>query len=317
MYHFGKAPEKPKLLEVDKDGRTKISVASPPTLQARFRAPTVGNALRRVLLFLDRGRGHHRHPRGGRAPRLLAHPGRDGGHADLILNLKRVPLEIRIEHPERSCSRPPSRARCGPSTSPPIPTFEILDPEAYIATLGQLHPVRGDAGASRATAAGPRQLRRGPLDRLDAGGLRPLAVKKVNYLMRTLAHQPGHRLREADPRGLDQRRRLRVTPSAWPASSSRPPRPSSSTSRGRGRFWRDAGRAQRGRPRGLVGGREYVDEMELFVRSYNCLKNTNIKTMRKLVQKRGQAMLKTKNFGGSRSTRSRRSSPASSASPWA
>ncbi|HUJ74719.1 MAG TPA: DNA-directed RNA polymerase subunit alpha C-terminal domain-containing protein, partial [bacterium] len=33
------------------------------------------------------------------------------------------------------------------------------------------------------------------------------------------------------------------------------------------------------------------------VRSYNCLKNANITTIRELVQKTEQEMLKTKNFG--------------------
>ena len=40
-----------------------------------------------------------------------------------------------------------------------------------------------------------------------------------------------------------------------------------------------------------------VDEMELSVRSYNCLKNANIRTIGELVQKSEAEMLKTKNFG--------------------
>lgn len=40
-----------------------------------------------------------------------------------------------------------------------------------------------------------------------------------------------------------------------------------------------------------------VDELELSVRSYNCLKNANIKTIRDLVQRSEAEMLKTKNFG--------------------
>ncbi|MDQ7788279.1 MAG: DNA-directed RNA polymerase subunit alpha [Thermodesulfovibrionales bacterium] len=40
-----------------------------------------------------------------------------------------------------------------------------------------------------------------------------------------------------------------------------------------------------------------VDELELSVRSYNCLKNANIKTIADLVQKTEQEMLRTKNFG--------------------
>ncbi len=40
-----------------------------------------------------------------------------------------------------------------------------------------------------------------------------------------------------------------------------------------------------------------VEELELSVRSYNCLKNANIQTIRELVQKTESEMLKTKNFG--------------------
>ncbi|MBI5042396.1 MAG: DNA-directed RNA polymerase subunit alpha [Nitrospirae bacterium] len=40
-----------------------------------------------------------------------------------------------------------------------------------------------------------------------------------------------------------------------------------------------------------------VDELELSVRAYNCLKNANIKTIAELVQKSEAEMLKTKNFG--------------------
>ncbi len=42
---------------------------------------------------------------------------------------------------------------------------------------------------------------------------------------------------------------------------------------------------------------KWVEELELSVRSYNCLKNANIRTLRELVQKTEGEMLKTKNFG--------------------
>src|SRR6185295_9484870 len=40
-----------------------------------------------------------------------------------------------------------------------------------------------------------------------------------------------------------------------------------------------------------------VEELELSVRSYNCLKNANIQTICELVQKTAAEMLRTKNFG--------------------
>ncbi|MDH5510125.1 MAG: DNA-directed RNA polymerase subunit alpha [Nitrospinota bacterium] len=43
--------------------------------------------------------------------------------------------------------------------------------------------------------------------------------------------------------------------------------------------------------------RKSVDELELSVRSFNCLKNANIKSIFELVKKTDQEMLKTRNFG--------------------
>jgi DNA-directed RNA polymerase subunit alpha len=40
-----------------------------------------------------------------------------------------------------------------------------------------------------------------------------------------------------------------------------------------------------------------VEELELSVRSYNCLRNANIRSLAELVQKTEQEMLRTKNFG--------------------
>jgi DNA-directed RNA polymerase subunit alpha len=56
-----------------------------------------------------------------------------------------------------------------------------------------------------------------------------------------------------------------------------------------------------GEPARVGAGNEHLDksveELELSVRSYNCLKNANIRTIRELVQKTEPEMLKTKNFG--------------------
>jgi len=40
-----------------------------------------------------------------------------------------------------------------------------------------------------------------------------------------------------------------------------------------------------------------IEELELSVRAYNCLKNANIKTLAELCSKTEADMLKTKNFG--------------------
>jgi DNA-directed RNA polymerase subunit alpha len=60
------------------------------------------------------------------------------------------------------------------------------------------------------------------------------------------------------------------------------------------------GEAAGDQPRSGIGNENLdksVEELELSVRSYNCLKNANIRTIRELVQKTEAEMLKTKNFG--------------------
>jgi DNA-directed RNA polymerase subunit alpha len=47
----------------------------------------------------------------------------------------------------------------------------------------------------------------------------------------------------------------------------------------------------------LVNLAKCVEELELSVRSYNCLKNANIQTIAELVQKTDGEMLRTRNFG--------------------
>jgi len=68
---------------------------------------------------------------------------------------------------------------------------------------------------------------------------------------------------------------------------------------GRSLEWRSAG--ARGEEHREVAHNENlyrpVDELELSVRSANCLQNADIKYIGELVQKSEQEMLKTKNFG--------------------
>ena len=108
--------------------------------------------------------------------------------------------------------------------------------------------------------------------------------------------RPAHRLRQADPRGLDQRRGAarrrgglrRQDPQGAALHLHQLRRDARSRSR------RDATRR---RPKLNENLYRSVDELELSVRSANCLQNANIKYIGDLVQKTEAEMLKTKNFG--------------------
>ena len=176
---------------------------------------------------------------------------------------------------------------------------EILEPDAHIATVaegGKLHmELRLKRG--RGYVVGRQELRRGSRHRLDPGGLGPLAGEEGELPRRGRAPGPDDRLRQAHARRVDERlgapARRRV---AGREADSRSPEHLHQPRRGD----RAAAEAQaEASARGALNEHldKSVEELELSVRSYNCLKNANIRTIRELVQKTEAEMLKTKNFG--------------------
>ena len=169
----------------------------------------MGNALRRVLLSSIEGAAITAIRVEGVLHEFSPIPGAMEDTTDLILNLKRVPLKMHVEHPKTLLLKTSEPGEVRAKHITPDPDVEILDPEAYIATLGQgsTLSVEMRVKQGRGYVVRGQELRRGPLDRLDPGGLRPLAGQEGQLLRRERPRGPGHRLREAHPRGLDQRRR--------------------------------------------------------------------------------------------------------------
>ena len=149
----------------------------------------------------------------------------------------------------------------------------------------------------RGYVVGRQELRRGPRHRLDSDRLGPLAGQEGQLRRRGRPYRPDDRLRQADARSVDQRRRDAARRRV--ARGQAHPRPLHDLRRPR-RGRRPAARGRR-RIEPAASVNEHLDksveELELSVRSYNCLKNANIRTLRELVQKTEGEMLKTKNFG--------------------
>ena len=130
-----------------------------------------------------------------------------------------------------------------------------------------------------------------PIDSIHA------PVRKVNYIVEDARLGAEDRLRPSDPRGLDERRdHAAGRRSRWPPRSSKD-HMTIFINFEEGNddvvdFPIDRGRAG---PRSARTARS--TSSELSVRSYNCLKNANIKTIYDLVTKTEPEMLKTKNFG--------------------
>ena len=184
----------------------------------------------------------------------------------------------------------------------PDADIEILDPEAYIATLG--------AGPTLAVEMrvkhGPRlrlgrqELRRGPRRSAGSRSTRVHSpVKKVNYFVEnarvgqttdydklTLEVWTNGAVSPRDAVGLASKLmkdHLTIFINFEEDDEEEVERPVEVTEEDRRSCCEQLGKS--------------VDELELSVRSYNCLKNANIRTIGELVQKTEAEMLKTKNFG--------------------
>ena len=259
---------------------------------------TVGNALRRVLLSSIEGAAVTAVKIDGVLHEFSPIPGVTEDATDIILNLKQVPLKMHVDATKTLYLR---IARPGVVKASDIETdgdVEILEPDAHIATVsdgGKLHMemrVKRGRGYVSADKNFDEDLGIGwiPIDSVHS------PVKKVNYLVEAA--------RLGQTTDYDK-----LTVDVW-TNGSVTPRDAVSLS---AKLIRDhlnifinledvgdlQADALADTPRAALNENldKSVEELELSVRSYNCLKNANIRTIRELVQKSEGEMLKTKDFG--------------------
>jgi DNA-directed RNA polymerase subunit alpha len=259
---------------------------------------TIGNALRRVLLSSIEGAAVTAVKIDGVLHEFSPIPGVVEDATDIILNLKQVPLKMHVDTTKTLYLRVD---KAGDVKARDIETdadIEILEPEAHIATVaegGKLHMelrVKRGRGYVSADKNFDEDLGIGwiPIDSVHS------PIKKVNYTVEAA--------RIGQATDYDK-----LTVDVW-TNGSVTPRDAVSLS---AKLIRDhlnifinleeAGDLQQDTaadtPRAASNENldKSVEELELSVRSYNCLKNANIRTIRELVQKTEGEMLKTKNFG--------------------
>jgi DNA-directed RNA polymerase subunit alpha len=293
--------QKPKRLEVEEqDDQYGRFYAQP--FERGF-ATTVGNALRRVLLSSIEGAAVTAVRVEGVLHEFSPIPGAMEDTTDLILNLKRVPLKMHVDHPKTLMLRTSEPGEVKAKHITPDPDVEILDPEAHIATLGagstlavemRVKPGRGYVSADKNF---DEDLSIGwiPLDSVHS------PVKKVNYYVEparvgqatdyeklTVEVWTNGAVSPRDAVGLGAKLMkdhlqifINIDEDDEDEGIDTPPVQVSDEEKGA--LYEKLGKS--------------VDEMELSVRSYNCLKNANIRTIGELVQKTESEMLKTKNFG--------------------
>ena len=260
---------------------------------------TIGNALRRVLLSSIEGAAITAVKIDGVLHEFSPIPGVVEDATDIILNLKQIPLKLHVDHTKTLYLRVDKPGIVRARDIEGDADVEILEPEAHIATVSdggklrmELRMKRG-RGYVSADKNFDEDLGIGwiPVDSVHS------PVKKVNYLVEAA--------RLGQTTDYDK-----LTIDVWTNGSVTAQDAVSLAAK----LIRDhlnifinledvvdqpvEAQADSARPGALDENLDKsVEELELSVRSYNCLKNANIRTIRELVQKTEAEMLKTKNFG--------------------
>jgi DNA-directed RNA polymerase subunit alpha len=291
--------QRPKRLEFERDTLTDRFGRFHAQPFERGFGTTIGNALRRVLLSSIEGAAITAVKIDGVLHEFSPIPGVVEDATDIILNLKQIPLKLHVDHAKTLYLKVDKPGVVRAKDIEADSGIEILEPEAHIATVsegGKLHMelrMKRGRGYVSADKNFDEDLGIGwiPVDSVHS------PVKKVNYLVEAA--------RLGQTTDYDK-----LTIDVW-TNGSVTARDAVSLA---AKLIRDhlnifntledsadlLTEAQVDQPR--AGGLnenldKSVEELELSVRSYNCLKNANIRTIRELVQKTEADMLKTKNFG--------------------
>jgi DNA-directed RNA polymerase subunit alpha len=259
---------------------------------------TIGNALRRVLLSSIDGAAVTAVKIDGVLHEFSPIPGVVEDATDIILNLKQIPLKMHVDTTKTLYLRVDKAGEVKARDIEGDADIEILEPEAHIATVaegGKLHMemrLKRGRGYVAADKNFDEDLGIGwiPIDSVHS------PIKKVNYLVE--AARIGQAT-DYDKLTVDVWTNGSVTPRDAVSLSAKLIRDHLNifiNLEDAGDLQQDSSSEPGVRPLNENLDKS-VEELELSVRSYNCLKNANIRTIRELVQKTEGEMLKTKNFG--------------------
>ena len=291
--------QRPKRLEFERDTLTDRFGRFYAQPFERGFGTTIGNALRRALLSSIKGAAITAVKIDGVLHEFSPIPGVVEDATDIILNLKQIPLKLHVDHTKMLYLRVDKPGIVRAKDIEGDADLEVLEPEAHIATVsegGKLHMelrMKRGRGYVSADKNFDEDLGIGwvPVDSVHS------PVKKVNYLVEAA--------RLGQTTDYDK-----LTLDVW-TNGSVTAQDSVSLA---AKLIRDhlnifinleevvdpvqeapADQAHAGAANDNLD--KSVEELELSVRSYNCLKNADIRTIRELVQKTEAEMLRTKNFG--------------------
>ena len=288
---------KPKTLEIEKEtlGQTYGKFSCEP-LERGF-GTTLGNSLRRVLLSSLQGAAITAVKIDGALHEFQTLPDVVEDVTDIVLNLKEVLLKMEDTKPKVIRLDKEGEGKVTAGDIAVVDGVKVLNPEQPIATLargGKLHMEllvqmgRGYVPAERNKTA-TMSVGTIPIDALFA------PVKKVNYIV---THARVGQQTDFDKLTIEVWTDGSVTPEDAVAFAAKilkdqlsifinfeeTEEPVEET------VSEEAAKMNENLDKS-------VDELELSVRSANCLQNANIRYIGELVQKTEAEMLKTKNFG--------------------
>ncbi len=290
--------QRPKRLEFERETSTERFGRFYAQPFERGFGTTIGNTLRRVLLSSIEGAAVTAVKIDGVQHEFSPIPGVVEDATDIILNLKSVPLMLHTDETKTLYIRVDKPGEVRARDIEVDQDVEILEPDAHIATVsekGKLHMelrVKRGRGYVAADKNFDEDLGIGwiPVDSVHS------PVKKVNYLVESA--RVGQNT-DYDKLTMDIWTNGAVSPAEALSLAARLVRDHLSIFIGVGETAESEGETP-SRSSPSVSNENLdksVEELELSVRSYNCLKNANIRTLRELVTKTEAEMLKTKNFG--------------------
>ena len=260
---------------------------------------TIGNAMRRVLLSSIEGAAITAVQIEGVLHEFSPIPGVVEDATDIILNLKQIPLKLHADQTKTLYVKVEKPGEVKAKDIVADGDVEILEPEAHIATVAEHGKLEMEMRLKR--GRGYVAADRNFDDDLGIGWI-PIdsvhsPVKKVNYLVE--AARLGQTT-DYEKLTLDVWTNGSITPRDAVSNAAKLVREHLNIFINIEEAGDQPTEAAGEQAHGAVSNENLdksVEELELSVRSYNCLKNANIRTIRELVQKTEAEMLKTKNFG--------------------
>jgi DNA-directed RNA polymerase subunit alpha len=287
----------PKRIDVDRATRTNCYGRFTAEPFERGFGTTVGNALRRVLLSSLEGAAVISVQIEGVYHEFSAVPGVREDVTDIILNLKELQLKMHGYGPKIITIQAEGE---GAVTGADILTdsdIEVLNPDLHIATLNKDGKLNAQMTVKKGRGYVPAEMNVDeempaqaiPIDAIFS------PVQKVNFIVENA--RVGRRT-DYDKLALEVTTNGSLTPEEAVSQAAQilrdhleifvnfkeETRPEMPT-------------VDMDRVRLLENLKRSVDELELSVRSYNCLKHANSRNIGELVQKSEAEMLKTRNFG--------------------